>query len=149
MSEWPRPIAMRFGTVLAAEPDLILWVLTSKDVGWASVVLSLPAKPPTGSLFKEMINRAKDSKTAILARTLLYQDPQSFISLYLKGGDSTAFLKAEPDAGWKKSFALIDGVAADIGAQSNGAHVPFAAVFLPNRAQALRTNGPPVTILIC
>jgi hypothetical protein len=148
---------LRFKDVLAAQPDMILWVLFPMDIERASLVLptaddladgdssSLAAKAwhrmkiafATKSFSHAIVEVFSRTRTALLLRHFLYQSQSQYVNSYLMGpDDETGFLRVEPSLEWKGHLRQFDSDAADMEGQARAAGVPFEAVFVPNRAQA-------------
>lgn len=118
--------ALRFGDVLAAKPDLILWELSPMDVQRASFLLpssyypgsprpDLPVNPSRSRLgklvaFLKAPLSAKEDKvtsllgatsTALLLRHLLYQSQSIYVKVHLTGGnDGSAYMGGEDGTGF-------------------------------------------------
>ncbi len=154
--------AQHFDEVLAAQPDLILWVITPTDVmnagskekadiplqeGPPSV--AGPAKPRSfwnkltasiakGALGKRLKVRWEETRTSMALKHLLIasESQGEYIQSYLKNGDNANFLKTTPDAKWRMRLRYFNAELGEITALAKDAGVPLAAVFVPNRAQA-------------
>ena len=158
----PRNIALRFNQVLAAQPDLILWILSPGDLGRVSELLPPADHQPRNPLsfrartwqFIKSAFTTKSSKgvivaifdrsrTAFLLRHLLYGSQSLYVqsSLLSDGGDA-AGQEAEADSVRQRHLKEFDGYASDIEARAKAAGVPFAASFLPNgESAALISKG--------
>jgi hypothetical protein len=72
-----------------------------------------------------------------MLRHFLYQSQSLYVNAALAGLDNDAgFFRDPMSALWKEGLKQVDSDAATIGAQAGNAGVPFAAVYVPNRAQA-------------
>lgn len=151
-------VSLRFNEVIAARPDLILWILTPFDIEGASLVvvttkteasqqtpLSLPAKAwlRVKAAFASKSIRVATSeifgrtRTALMLRHFLYQSQSQYMRSYLMAGDEEAgFFRVDPSTEWRKHLAQFDTDAADVEGQARAAGVPFVAVLVPSRAQA-------------
>jgi hypothetical protein len=147
---------LRFNDALKEDPDLILWVLTPTDIQRASLVLptadqdpwanlSLPKKAwkrlQTGLASGSFADVASDAfgrtRTALMLRHLLYKSQSQYVKSFLASGDANAgYLKVEQSAEWRKDLQQFSSDAADMEARSRTAGVPFAAVLVPDHAQA-------------
>jgi hypothetical protein len=153
---FPRSTVLRFNDVLAAKPDLILWVLTSVDVKLADFEYGeyshnptpLPASSPLNAIktkVKDKVgNPVAASQAALLHFLQKYQGQDQYIQSYLTIPEGA---EGEWDAGpgalsatltpvWDKRLKQFDGYAADIARMTSAAGVPLVAVMVPNRAQA-------------
>ena len=149
--------ALRFSDVLAAQPDMILWVITRGDVAAsAAAVLSKAevANMQNRNLVAKAIRRAKDAfgskslteaatetfdhtRTAVLLRFLIYQSQSQYVKAYLAGGDDLqGYLKADWSPTWKAHLARVDADAASMEARAKAAGVPFVAFYTPDCPQA-------------
>jgi hypothetical protein len=158
-------VNMRFDDALAAKPDMILWALTPIDFKYPAFVSNeavwhgtdqpdalpdsagkpgsiarfwyrLKAALATGSIpifAREHFNR---TQTAILLRHFLYTSQSLYVQSFLMGGEEAEFLRTAPSAEWQVKLIQFDNDAANAAARSRAAGVPFAAVLVPNRAQA-------------
>jgi hypothetical protein len=161
----PHSIALRFNELLAAKPDMILWVLTPWDLDHASdlqpqreylqaVGRDTSAHIMPVSLRESALGRAAAAVGAESMADFLYEEMKAFrfrtllthylfksqslyVKSYLKNGDEAAgFLKADWAPDWRQRINEFDGYAANIEEQSRAAGIPLVAVLVPNRAQA-------------
>jgi hypothetical protein len=142
---YPSIVALRFKDALAAKPDMILRIVTPWDIQNQSA--SIPtsnrntAPPPQESRVAEFISRVLHHpwRAAFMLRHVLYESQSQYVKSFLMGGDShynAGFLRAEPDAEWKKQLLRFDSDDAGIEERVKAAGVPLVVVFLPLRAQA-------------
>jgi hypothetical protein len=149
-------VTLRFNDVIAARPDLILWILTPVDVERSSLVLATPddigrwsskstterielrvktilASEPGVAAIADVYER---SRTALMLRHFLYQSESLYMTAALAGNDNEAgFLRDPMSALWKDRLKQVDSDAATIEAQARDAGIPFVAAFVPNRVQ--------------
>jgi hypothetical protein len=155
---FPRNTALHFKDVLDAKPDLILWILTSRDVKDANFTIP-PPPPPT--LRRRAIDVVKKELGVSVANSVmrltaggpenpgttaimmlehvLYasESGEQYVTSYLQAPEAeVGFLRAEPTPIWNVFLTNFDSQAAEIESRATKAGVPFAAVLLPNRAQA-------------
>lgn len=158
--------AGHFGEVLAAQPDLILWVLTPADVTNAESSETAgradkgrpdgPSRSATGSetrrtLWKSFTvslaqgtfgdrfkARWEQTRTSYMLKHLLIasESQEEYIRSYIKDADNANFLKANPDLKWQLQFRYFDAELTQIVGLAKNAGVPLLAVFVPNRPQA-------------
>jgi len=152
--------ALRFKEVLAAGPDLILWIVTPGDVERAPVVVATVAPDPGPdrglSLSAKAWQRAKAAlatksvgvalsevfgrtRTALLLRHYVYryESPSRYLESFLQGGDEVVGeYKAELSSHWQDLMRQVDSDAADMEARARAAGVPFVATMLPSEPQA-------------
>lgn len=157
----PQSVAQRFDEVVAAKPDLILWILTPWDIQSASPAQPGPIAPEkrvflggTASRLKELLARKSllDATPEILdalhypltkfwtgymLEHYLYESQSQYVRLYMTGDDDqVGFLLAEPSERWKRNMRDFSRDFTDIQTRANAVGVPLAASFVPNRAQA-------------
>ncbi len=160
---FPRNAALRFSDVLAAQPDLILWVLTLPDIKLASFLRTedsaenpntVSASRPTS--IRSVVEAIKDTIKRRVGNPLIgtenavrhlmyeYKTQGAFIQSYVTMTDDEAGvwdagpagLRADPSAEWKAHLAEFNGYAKSIEEKAAAAGVPLVAVMAPNRAQA-------------
>jgi hypothetical protein len=154
---FPRNVVLRFDDVLAAKPDLILWIWTSLDVKLASYMHSNSGAPAAeaspssiGKLVKSTIraelggNPIQATADALNHFFNQYKAPKQYIQSYLDippGGEGMwdagpGALKAELSPEWKARLTEAENSAAAVWERATRAGVPIATTMLPNRAQA-------------
>jgi hypothetical protein len=138
----PHDVLLRFPEITAAHPDMILWVLTSRDVELSSELLPTKEDPAPKSFLRSIIDHAKDSRTAVLLLYYIYKSPTSYAKLHLLGAGAPGYLRASFSPDWQNHLTEFDSYAAQIQAKANAAHIPFAAVFVPSRAHAALLSMP-------
>jgi len=160
-----RSSASNFKDVLAAHPDIILWVITPHDFENAALDEDPPAPQQaaqdeaattvpqsrfakawsklkvtvaTGTVEDKFRVHFDKTRTSIALKYLLYgsESQGTYVNSYLKNGADADFLKAQPNAHWQHLLVNIDADAASFEQQAKEANVPFVAVLIPNRAQA-------------
>jgi hypothetical protein len=160
---FPQNTALRFNDVLAAKPDMILWVLTLIDVKLAGFLypenpLKKPEHPASSqprlmdSLKNSMKERVRAHTGNPMAATLAalrhivyqHQSQNQYIQSYLmlpQGAEGfwdagPEALRAEPSPEWQAHLKEFERHAAAVQEMASAAHVPLVAVLVPNRAQA-------------
>jgi hypothetical protein len=156
--------ARHFDEVLAAQPDLVLWVITPNDVMNAGAKenadspnsgalqrdpQSASAKPrswwnkftasiATGTFGERLRSRWEETRTSMVLKHLLIasEGQDEYIQSYLREGDNANSLKTVPDAKWQLQMQYFDAELAEIAGLAKNAGLPLVAVFVPNRAQA-------------
>jgi hypothetical protein len=149
-------VTLRFKEVLAAKPDLVLWILTPVDVARSSFVL--PSQDETGrwsskNHTERIWLRLKDtlttesgmtaindvflrSRTALMLRHYLYQSQSLFVKATLASADVDAgFLRVPESTFWTEQLQEVDSDAATLEAQAHDAGVPVVAAYLPGPVQ--------------
>jgi hypothetical protein len=161
----PRSVALRFNEVLAARPDMVLWILTPWDLDHASdlrpqgdflraagdgastpataasfsssTLQRLAARVGAESAAASLYQDLKNFRFRVLLTHYLYESQSLYVKSYLMNGDDmVGFLRADWGPEWKEQLNRFDGYAAEIAARSKAAGVPLVVVLVPNRAQA-------------
>jgi len=152
----PHVFALHFNEVLAAKPDMILWIIVPSDI-W-SPLWQLPRPEPAAqhlSAYRQVrrflggawigVNEELYSRCGILFRHFLYESQSQTITSYLAQKPDAPyslkihgpeFMKAEPSAEWQGHLTDFDGDVAEIVDRAMAAGVPLVATLLPERAQA-------------
>ena len=149
---FPRNAALRVDAALAADPDLILWLLTPTDIEkirfeYTTTSYNKPSAPEgrVAALKNAVLARIrKGGGTIVIGNALrhwLYglQSQNQYVHSYLlnKSEDSEAgFLRAALSAEWKARVKELGTYTAEISSKARAAGVPLIATLTPNRAQA-------------
>ena len=151
----PHITALHFQEVLAAKPDIILWIIVPSDV-WNPVWQTTQQEPAQHlSAYRKVkrflggvlirANAELYSRCGILFRHFLYESQSQSITSYLAEEPDAPyarkihgpeFMKAEPSVEWESHLRDLDSDVAEIVAQARDAGVPLVATLLPERAQA-------------
>ena len=153
----PRVLADHFNDVLAAKPDLILWILVPSDVWNPLWQLTLPQPQPVEHLsaYRQIrrdlggvlirVNEELYSRCGDLFRHVLYESQSQTITSYLaerpdepygRRIHGPEFMKVHPSAEWQGHLRDVQGDVAKIADQAMAAKVPLVVTLLPERAQA-------------
>jgi len=159
----PRNSGPPFDEIQAAQPDMILWVLSPADFKFAywaasAAETATPAMAqarqgnPLGNALNKMelvlaslssVNGLRalvpGTKAALVLTHLLYEaeSREQYVASYLKNDDYDAgFLKAEQTSRWQTSLRYFDNYAAEMAERAGAAGVPLVVVLVPLRAQA-------------
>jgi hypothetical protein len=148
--------ALHFKEALAAQPDLVLWVLTPPDLSrGAEVVHQANPDPGAGLSFaKRNWRRLQDAfasksfeagaavffsftKTAYMLQHFLYESQSETLESFLRAPDDEAgYLRAKPSVAWQGFLRQFASDAEGIEIQAKAAGIPVAATLVPGRAQA-------------
>jgi len=159
----PRNIALRFNEILAAQPDVILWMVTPWELERADRAPRAWEEPGPGSLIRDLVKNAMRGKVSpdaipsivasiqdrwvasnsgILIQHYLYEFESLYVNLYLERESQTGFLRAEPNPLWQYRLQKFDQYAADIEGRAKAAGVPIVVALLPDRVQvAMISSG--------
>jgi hypothetical protein len=144
----PRVVSLQTDKILAARPDLILLVVSPWDIDNVSILLPEREAPDLGLwtwLKTEIASEApsevaKDiwawSRAAYMLQHFLYMSQSQYVKAYLMQGRPAEFLKAQQSVRVQANLEQFDLYAAHIEDRAKAVDIPFAAVFIPNRAQA-------------
>jgi hypothetical protein len=157
--------AQHFDEVLAAQPDLVLWVITPDDVINAGSkenadfhgkeprqqepLSTSSAKPRSfwgkltasiteGTYGERLRSRWEGTRTSIVLKHLLIasESQDEYIQSYLRNGENANSLKTQRDPRWLTQLQYFDAELAEIAGLAKNARLPLVAVFVPNRPQA-------------
>jgi hypothetical protein len=134
--ETPRAVALRFNAILAAKPDMILWIVTPWDIKNAPLLFSTPLESNGEGHLASVRKYAKDSGTRTLLEHFLYRSTSSYMRLYLQRTGGPEFLGTKLSVEWQHHLREYDTYAADIEGQAKAADIPLVVVLVPERAQA-------------
>jgi hypothetical protein len=150
----PHFIALHFNDVLAAKPDMILWILGPLDIEralwrtyveqdakslslWGRIRLRATASFPKNSFTDSIGEIIKQRRTPFLLRHFLFESQSQYIKSSLIQADyQKDFLRSEPSAEWQQRLEEFDRSAADLEGHARAADIPLVAVLIPDRAQA-------------
>ncbi|MDR3775304.1 MAG: hypothetical protein P4K97_00270 [Terracidiphilus sp.] len=154
-AEGPHVIPQRFNEVMAAKPDIILWMFTPYDIQIGTWPAPNPEQQKIDSrnLLANVLYRAQSalasksisaivadlfgySRTALLLRHFLYQSQSQYVSSFLRGGEDADFLRSESNAEWLSKMQQFSKDEAEVEEQAKTAGVPLVTVLLPSRVQA-------------
>jgi hypothetical protein len=145
-------IARNFNEVLAADPDMILWIVSPLDISNPSLEVHRDPLEPvpqagvwsfTKAVFaKESFNASmatlfSHTRAAIFLKDLIYESPSLYVQSSLMGADyNKDFLITESSAKWNKELKEFDSSAANIEGEARKAGIPLVATLVPDRTQA-------------
>ena len=154
---------IQFNEALSADPDMILWIVTSNDFVTASPDIPAPQvasevvhesdnQSTAASSFwsrsnllaesevltDKIRNRFDQTRVALLLKHLMLESEtqDQYVTSYLKNEDDAGFLRSEPGEKWQRLRQQFEMDAAEYERQAKAAGVPLVVVFVPNRAQA-------------
>jgi hypothetical protein len=159
---YPHVVALRVKSALLAKPDLVLWILTPWDAEHIADITPLAnnvidSGGPKRRLHEAWARRSvrdivniiwaaapakirrivSQTRTSLLLQHFLFESQSQYVkSELMEPDEEVGFLKAEPTAKWRDNLRQFDSYAADIEVSAKASGTPFAAVLIPNRAQA-------------
>jgi hypothetical protein len=161
---FPRRVSLNFKDVLTVQPDLVLWVLTERDVEWSSELIpgtalkasqqrdSAPASPK-GFLSNLVLDLAKlspldamrkrweSSRLADILRHYLYRSQSLYLASSLMPGAENDYPRAVQSSDWQEKLAQFEIDAAEIESKARAAHIPLVAAYCPNRTPAAMVSA--------
>ena len=157
--------ALRFKEVLAAEPDMVLWIVTPGDIekapevvvvgnsdtilkgdgglaqkAWQRVKVAVAAKS-VGPALADVFGA---SRTSLLLRHYVYryESPSRYLQSFCGADDLiNGSLRAQFSPHWRELMQQVDSDAADMAARAHAAGVPFVATMLPSMPQAFMISA--------
>ena len=158
----PQNLNRRFADVLEAQPDLVLWVYSRKDLEMVLVTdpaledgAAAPADANLAAVMKSDTSRSrglprgvrvflaslkqgfKNSRSSCLLQVLTSKSQSLLLKQALTGPSETNdFLRTNPSDAWRTRLHAFDETFAAISDKASAAHVPLAAALLPGAPQA-------------
>ena len=92
--------------------------------------LVLSAKPALArvsmSPLKAIVTGVKSSRALEMLQHFMYQDPQSYLNLYLMYGDNADYLRPPFSSLWRQRLADTDLIVGEMADRAHSAGIPFA-----------------------
>ena len=139
--EVPRVVSMRFDTVLAAKPDLILWTITTWDIENTSLVLPEDLQANVGDGIQSgNLNRQpkpdppfdlNQTSFLIFLRHYLWKSQSRYVQDILRA--HPGYLAKQPGAQLEGKLRQFGVYAREIEEKANTAGVPLVTALLPHR----------------
>lgn len=160
----PHQIVTRFNSILAVQPDIILWVLTPFDIETETLDFYTPIPRAENGKTARALFRMKEafaertfadaadyiwtramepfenSATSLMAKHFLFESENQYVKACLFGGDSLGYIRVEQSAQWQSRLRMFESDDAAIERQAKAAGVPVVAVLVPNRPLAAITS---------
>ena len=146
----------RMDQALALKPDLIVLGLTPIDIRKYIDPGSLAARnepessqtvsktePEISSLRKYVIGPLDHSRALYMLQHFLYQDPQSYLNLYLLSADNSGYLRKPFSPAWQQRFSTLDLMLGDMASKAQSASVPLVLLIGPQPANVALINTHP------
>lgn len=151
----PHNIALRFDDVLAAEPDMVLWIVTPLDIENAEFEEAAPRNVPKpagnatylsrvrnrivetvarGSIADELLDVWNSHSISSMTQHYMYESQSLYMRSFLQ--KNADYLKSKPSVKWQGRLRLFDTIAAGIESRASAAGVPVVVVLLSGRAHA-------------
>ena len=132
---------------LRLRPDEVLLVFAPFDLEdelgeTADPVSSEPAVN-RGGLQKRLFGLLKESRAVTIAQHFLFQNPSTYLPLYLRYRDKADFLRPPFTPNWQERLHLFDALVTQLADRAHSAGVPLAIAFIPQQAElTLMANHP-------
>jgi hypothetical protein len=150
----------RVDEALALKPDILLIAISPFDIEitTASDVQNRNKPiPPLGSnktqaeaqqshvFLKQTQRMLTESRTTLVAEHYLFQDPSTFLKLWLINKDKADFLRQPFSQKWEERLGYVDLILGEIATKARAFNVPVVLVEIPSIAQAaiLASPDPP------
>jgi hypothetical protein len=141
---------LRLDEALALKPDMVMLVVTPYElVDFADPEMLANRSHPERVVKKKQPERVNEagglarisailskSRTAVFAQSLLFQNREQYISLFLKHGDKADYLRVPLSAPWEKRLAELELMVGEMADRIHKEGIPFVIVFTPQRIQA-------------
>ncbi|MBV8666297.1 MAG: hypothetical protein JO269_07425 [Burkholderiaceae bacterium] len=154
---------LRTDEALALKPDLVALVVTPYELVDLTdpQVLQNRAHPERiekkpSAQAKETANRSglvarvsawlSNSRAALFAQYLLFQNREKYVDLFLMHGDKADYLRPPFTPLWEKRLSDFDLLVGEMADRFHHEGVPFAIVFTPQRIQAALMDNRPAGV---
>ena len=145
----------RIDEALALKPDVVVLAISPYDIEELDAENvsrryepiappSSTVQPRTGIYYK-LKSFVVNSRAATMAQHMLFEDPATYLRLYLPYGSHSGYLTSPLSAPWEAHLEAFDTLLGEEAQRFRSAKVPFVLVEVPNLAQAsiLSTHSPP------
>lgn len=147
----------RVDEALALNPDLVVMPVSPPELEQLDpthipdVYKPIPstqfstAAPEKLGLLKRTHTLVNNSRAVTVLEHFLFQDPSTYLRLYMVYGDRADFLRSPLSAGWEERLEGFDSVLGEMAEKIHAAHVPFVLIEMPSVAEAsvLALQEPP------
>jgi hypothetical protein len=143
----------RTDEALALKPDLLILAISPFDIRYDISAERLahrddPQGPSTidsqtgkGNFLKRtLVTPIKESRAVYMLQHFMYQDPATYLKLYLLYGDGAGFLRTTFSPAWQQRFANFDTLLAGINAKAHAASVPMLILLGPSAAEVAASD---------
>jgi hypothetical protein len=136
MGGFPGSIALRFNDLVAARPDMILWIVTAYDIEHSSQFSFEPAVAEKKGLASRALQTVKSCRIGTLLEQYVYNSPNNPVKLHLMGAGSPGFLRAVISPELRHHLLEFEGYFADVEGRAKALGIPIVVVMVPGRSQA-------------
>ena len=137
----------RIDEALALKPDVLILAVSPYDIEITSRSDVADRDKPMMAMAHEadvqqnkiLIRRVqmflKNSRTTVAAEHYLFEDPASYLRLYMLYGDKADFLRQPFTAAWEQRLQNVDLLLGDMAQKAKVANVPFVLLEMPDEPQ--------------
>lgn len=137
----------RLDQALALKPDLLMITISPYDIETLLAAevrdRDAPAKSAVNTadqqqrhLFLRRLQRiVTNSRMVVAMEHFLFQDPGTYLRLYLAYGDKADFLRPPFSPAWQERLNNVDLLLGEMAEKSEAAHVPVVLIEVPNLPQ--------------
>ena len=147
----------RTDEALALKPDLVVLAITPFDIrrDISAEQLAHRDDPPDavldkrrpvqgdGFLKRTFVTPVKESRAVYMLQHFMYQDPDTYLRLYLLYGDAADFVRTPFSPAWQKHFDSFDILLAGMEKKAQAASVPMLILIGPTVAGIAVENTAP------
>lgn len=147
----------RVDEALALKPDVLVLAISPHDIETMNAQevrdrdKPIPPTHPAeldakkGNDTKRLQKVLTGSRSVTAAEHFIFQDPATYLKMYLVYGDKADFLRPPFTAAWRRRFDDLDLLVGEMAAKARAAHVPFYLLEIPSLAQSsiLAMQSPP------
>ncbi len=145
----------RIDEALALKPDVVVLAISPYDIEeldaknvsrrYEPIAPPSSAPQPRTGIYYKLKSFVVNSRAATMAQHLLFEDPSTYLRLYLPYGSHSGYLTSPLSGPWEAHLQAFDTLLGEEAQKFQSAKVPFVLVEIPNLAQAsiLSTHSPP------
>lgn len=138
----------RVPEALALKPDVVLYLLAPFDLEQRIDPTALAERDnptPTASVppvtlrlspMKRLQNMLVQGRAVLVAQHFLFQNKDTFLTMYMMYGDKADFLRRPETSAWQQRFADLDVIIGEMADKLRAAGVPLVVIAVPSRAEA-------------
>lgn len=142
----------RTGQALALKPDILLLSLNPFDLGKfdrfdPDANPTAPAASENGGgrdwIRNNIAIPLKSSRAFLMLQHFMYQDPETYVKLYLLYGDAAGYARTPFSPMWQKRLSNLDVMLRDMSEKAHAASVPMVLLVGPSVFQGAMVNALP------
>jgi hypothetical protein len=148
----------RIDEALALQPDVVVLAISPHDIDDLDAEQVSRRYVPIGpapsdaqqrtGIYYKLKSFVVNSRAATMVQHLLFEDPNTYLRLYLPYPSHSGYLTSHLSTAWEAHLQALDTILGEEAQKLHAANVPFVFVEIPNLAQAsiLSTRFPPAGI---